>query len=289
MDWTRRRLLRSSVGLVAVVASGVAASACATTVAGTPRAARPAPGRPTSSRRPAPTRIKLAYLDGDQHSLEVARAVLEKVGIDQVETIKSKFEVILTLLASRRADMAAGLYPNPQNCGGYLWSTPDHQALTALGVPPGNPKGLKNLAEVKAKGATVSVMKDLPEHKYLTRTAFPAKQVQAFPGPVEMLDAVSKGRADCAAFSDIGLRGMIKADLAKLDVTTGFALEGEPPLGGAFAFQSNGEFTELLAKFNTELRRLHTSGEWLKLAEPYGFTKENVPPADLTSEKLCAG
>ncbi|HET9142643.1 transporter substrate-binding domain-containing protein [Actinophytocola sp.] len=283
MRWTRRQLF----GLGALVVSGGALTACAETVTGSPRAPRTA--RPTSSRRPAPTRIRVAYVEGDQHALDVARAVLDKLGIEQVEAIKTKFEVMLPTMASQRADMAAGLYPNAQNCGKLLWSRPEHRALTALGVPAGNPKGLTTLADVQAKGATVSVMRDLPEHKYLTRIGIPAKQVQAFAGPVQMLDAVTNGQADCTAFNDVGLRSMIRADLAKLDVTTGFVLDGEPPLGGAFAFQPDGPAKDLLRRFDTELRKLHTSGEWLKIVEPYGFTKENLPPADLTAEKLCAG
>jgi polar amino acid transport system substrate-binding protein len=286
MRWTRRQLL----GLGALVVSGGTLSACADTVAGTPRAARTLPRRPTSSRAPAPRQIRVAILEGDTHYDEIARAVLNKIGVDRIQTTKVKFEQMIVALQAKRVDMAAGLYPNPQTCGGKLqWSTPDNLGLTALGVPPGNPKGLTTLADVQAKGATVSVMRDLPEHKYLTRIGLPANKLQSFPGPIEMLDAVTKGKADCTAFNDVGLRGMVKADLAKLDVTIGFALDGEPPLVGAYAFQSDGEFEDLVEKFNTELRRMHRSGDWLRISESQGFTKENVPPADLTVEKACAG
>ena len=56
--------------------------------------------------------------------------------------------------------------------------------------------------------------------------------------------------------------------------------------GAAFAVRM-GE-TEFLDAFNTELTALQASGEWLRLTEPFSLTAGNLPPADVTTTKLCA-
>jgi len=40
--------------------------------------------------------------------------------------------------------------------------------------------------------------------------------------------------------------------------------------------------------FNAELKKLHDSGEWLKIAAPFGFNQDNVPKPDVTTQRLCA-
>ncbi|HEU5470038.1 MAG TPA: transporter substrate-binding domain-containing protein [Actinophytocola sp.] len=270
-----------------MVGSGAALSACAKAVPGTPRAARSGPARPTSSRRPAPRRIRLGTQKGQPHAVEVVRAVVDELGIDQVEVLELEFGALFPALQAKRVDLAGILYPGQVSCGSLVWSAPDHVGLCALAVPVGNPKGFKTIADAVGAGAKIAVMKDLPEHKFVIRTKVPAGQVLAIPGPVEMLKAVERGEAACAAFSDIGLRSLAKADLAEVEVTAPFTLEGEPPVAGAYAFGSDVD-KELVAGFDKELRSLQSSGRWLKLAEPSGFIKENLPPADLRTEDLCA-
>ena len=36
------------------------------------------------------------------------------------------------------------------------------------------------------------------------------------------------------------------------------------------------------------LDALHSSGEWLRITAPFGFTVDNDPPAGLTTSSLCA-
>jgi polar amino acid transport system substrate-binding protein len=55
--------------------------------------------------------------------------------------------------------------------------------------------------------------------------------------------------------------------------------------GAAFAVRL-GE-NDMLAAFDRELMALQASSEWLRITEPFGFTRENLPPPDLTTEALC--
>ncbi len=299
MGWTRRDFLRGVGGLSGAVLLG----GCADAVAGSPRAASTAPSsRPrttTSSRTSRSSRIRVGVRSGEPYgfqdgskltgqTVEIARIVLSKLGFGQVDFVLRPLDTLLPSLAAQQVDMAGGLYVDRGRCGSMAYSRPDHVALTALAVPPGNPKGLTTLPDAIAAGATVAVMEGLPEHTYLTKSGAPADKVKALRTPDVMVQEVERGRADCAAFSDIGLRGIVKAGIARLDVTPGFALPDQDVVAAVFAFPKAkaGELVEIV---NAELVKLHNSGEWLKISEPFGFTKENVPPADLTTEKLCGG
>jgi polar amino acid transport system substrate-binding protein len=218
-------------------------------------------------------------------TVEVVRAVLKTLDSDEVEFAQLDLPDIMKALVSQSVDIAGGLYITNGRCQGLTWSVPDHRALTALAVPPGNPKGLKTYAEIISTGATVAVMRGLPEHAY-AQTKIPAGQVKEFPTPVEMLQVVTAGQVDCAAFSDIGLRSLMKAGLATLDVTPGFVADGQDIPVGAFAFK-RGTDKELMAAFDEELTRLQQSGEWLRLAQPFGFTAEHLPAAGANGQ-ACA-
>jgi polar amino acid transport system substrate-binding protein len=308
MVWTRRQLLRGSAGLGVMAASGGLLTACAEAVAGDPHPAadaRPAPRTSTSTRPPTPTTITVLVVQGEPYAftdkasgeltgqtVEVAKLVLKRAGVDNVKFVITPYDLILTKLAAGAAagtfDMAGGLYLNKSVCQAHLtWSVIDHVGLTALAVPPGNPKHFKTFADVITGGATVAVMRDLPEQQYATKVGVPAAKLKVFPAPVEMLHAVTGGQADCAAFSDLGLRTMVKDGLAKVDVTTGFPLAGEPPVASAFAFPKTAKRT-LVEAFNSELTKLQQSGEWLRIAAPFGFGQENLPQAGTSTDQVCA-
>ena len=63
---------------------------------------------------------------------------------------------------------------------------------------------------------------------------------------------------------------------------------GEQIGAGATVFRQDD--TALLEAYNEELAKI-TADEstYLGLVEPFGFTAENLPPADLTTEQLCSG
>jgi polar amino acid transport system substrate-binding protein len=54
---------------------------------------------------------------------------------------------------------------------------------------------------------------------------------------------------------------------------------------GAFAFRPAD--TDLVDAFNAGLTALHQSGEWLRIVAKFGTTAANLPPAGLTTERLC--
>jgi polar amino acid transport system substrate-binding protein len=74
-----------------------------------------------------------------------------------------------------------------------------------------------------------------------------------------------------------------------VEVTPGFF----PVIGGrtvvsAGAFAARPDDDDLLDEVNGQLRTMQQSGEWLRIARPFGFGPDNVPGADITTESLCS-
>ncbi len=295
MAWTRRQLLYRT----AVLGAAAAAAGCSARVGGSPGPdpeARPAPG--TASSAPARS-IRVGILrfapytveDGDEITgpvPEVARAVLSQLGVTDVEIELMADETVLqAALAAGQLDLAGGLAVRSDLCDGLAFSVPDYVSGTALMVPAGNPKGLGTYADVTAKGAKVAVMANLPEQADAARAGVPAGGIVPLPDPLQMLDAVSQGRVDCAAFDDLSSRELVKRTAGVVAVAAPFTPPGRLPLVGAYAFPQ--DRADLLTSFNNRLRDLHESGDWMAIVAPFGLTEANVPPPDLTTERACAG
>jgi polar amino acid transport system substrate-binding protein len=76
---------------------------------------------------------------------EVAKAVLAKIGIPQVDGVLTEFGSLIPGLKARRFDIiAAGMFINPKRCGEIAFSEPSYGIGQAMLVKKGNPKGIKD-------------------------------------------------------------------------------------------------------------------------------------------------
>jgi polar amino acid transport system substrate-binding protein len=302
MAWTRRQFLYRTTILGTAVMSGTTVG-CSSRVGGEPRPdpdvlTPPEPAEETSSAEPVQSvRVGLLNYPSTEDSggdvrgpgADVARAVLEQLDVTEIEfVLHQEPQTLMLRLQAGDIDLAGGLDIRTDLCTNLTFSVPDFVSGTALIVPAGNPKGLKTYADVKAKGAKIAVMTNLPEQADTKAAGIPAGQLVPLPDPLQMMDAVEQGRADCAAFDDIGSRSLVKSRPGgKLAVSKPFTPPNRLPLVGAFAFAKDN--TDLLESFNNRLTDLHESGDWMAIVAPYGFTEDNLPPPDLTTEKACAG
>lgn len=223
---------------------------------------------------------------------EVARAIFKNLGVPQLHATVVDFSALIPGLNARHFDMVcAGMDILPARCKQATFSVPDYQALVAFLVPAGNPKGIKNFADVKKSGVTMAFESGAVELTYATSAGVPSSQFKEFASPSDMLTAVTTGRVYGMVLTDISLKSLAKQNpTAKVEVTPGFkpVVNGKPQAEvGGFTFRKSE--TSLVSAFNTQLTKLHNDGQWLKIVEPFGFTSENLPPANLTTAELCAG
>lgn len=222
---------------------------------------------------------------------EVARAIFKKLGINNVTAQQTDFDTLIQGLNANQYDMvAAGMNITPTRCQNAAFSVPDYTALVAFIVPTGNPKQVTDFKSAKAKGVPLAVENGAVEKDFATQAGIPNSQLQTFNSPDELLSAVTSGRAYAAVLTDISLKTLAKQNpQAKVEVTPGFpvpvngVLQGET---GGFVFRKNE--TELLNAFNKQLTTMHSNGEWLKIVQPFGFSQDNIPPAGVTTQKLCS-
>lgn len=222
---------------------------------------------------------------------EVARVIFKTLGVNQVQATQVEFSQLIPALNAKQYDMvAAGMNITAARCGNAAFSLPDYHALTAFLVPKGNPQQVLKFEDVTSKNLKLAVLSGAVEKGYAHDSGVPDGQVQTFDTQNAMLQAVTSGRVYCAALTDISLHTAVQQDPgAPVEVTKGFdpVIKGKTELSaGGFVFRKGDD--DLRNAFNTELKKLHDNGQWVQIVQPFGFTKDNLPGPDLTTEKLCA-
>lgn len=226
-------------------------------------------------------------------SVEVARAVLTRLGIPEIQAVTVDFgELIAGLTLARQFDIiAAGMNITPDRCQAVAFSIPDYSAPTAFLVPRGNPKGVHTFDQVRDQNLRIGVLGGAVEGRYAADNGIPDARIQQLADQQALLDAVATGRADCAALTNISLRNVVATNPGvAVEVTAGFfpRVAGRTlASAGAFGFRP-GEH-DILDAVNDQLRMLQRSGEWLNIAKTFGFGPENVPGSDVSTESLCTG
>lgn len=219
---------------------------------------------------------------------EVAKAVLTKMGIAQVDGVLTEFGSLIPGLKAGRFDIiAAGMFINPKRCAEIAFSEPSYGIGQAMLVPTGNPKGVKDYSTFASNGdLKLAVMAGAVEVGYAKDAGVPEDQLVVLPDQSSLLAAVTSGRADGAALTALSI-----ADMAK----KGEGVESTIPFGevagksvkghGGFGFRK--EDTDLYEAFNTELKTFIGSEEHIALVAPFGFGKDYLP--NKTMEQLCKG
>lgn len=217
---------------------------------------------------------------------EVAKAVLAKMGIAQVDGVLTEFGALIPGLKAGRFDIiAAGMFINPKRCKEIAFSEPSYGIGQAFLVGKGNPKGLKDYGSVAANaGVKLAVMAGAVEAGYAKDSGVKEDQLVVLPDGPSLLAAVQAGRADAAALTALSIANLAsKGD--GVEMTEPFAtVAGKSVMGhGGFGFRK--EDTDLLAEFNKNLKAFIGSKEHLDLVTPFGFGKGYLPTK--TTAELC--
>ena len=219
---------------------------------------------------------------------EVAKAVLKKMGINQVDGVLTEFGSLIPGLKAGRFDIiAAGMFINPKRCQEINFSEPSYGIGQAFLVPKGNPKGVKDYSSV-AKGSDIklAVMAGAVEGGYAKDSGVKPEQLVVLPDPPSLLAAVESGRADAAALTALSIANLASKG-QNVEMTQPFGeVAGKSVVGhGGFGFRKQDQ--DLLNEFNKNLKEFIGSPEHLALVTPFGFGKGFLPTK--TTAELCAG
>lgn len=219
---------------------------------------------------------------------EVAKAVLAKLGINEVDGVLTEFGSLIPGLKAGRFDIiAAGMFINPKRCAEITFSEPSYGIGQAMLVVTGNPKGVKDYSTFKDNAdLKLAVMAGAVEGGYAKDAGVAEGQLVTLPDQSSLVAAVQAGRADAAALTALSIADMAsKAD--GVESTTPFGeVAGKSVKGhGGFGFRK--EDADLAEAFNAELKTFLGSPEHIALVEPLGFGKDYLP--NMTTAELCAG
>jgi polar amino acid transport system substrate-binding protein len=219
---------------------------------------------------------------------EVAKAVLAKIGIPQVDGVLTEFGSLIPGLKAGRFDIiAAGMFINPKRCAEIAFSEPSYGIGQAMLVKSGNPKEIKDYSSIKDKpDVKLAVMAGAVEAGYAKDAGVPESQLVVLPDQSSLLAAVQSGRADAAVLTALSIGEMAKK---------GEGVESTKPFGevagksvkghGGFGFRK--EDTDLIEAFNSELKKFIGTPEHIALVTPFGFGEDYLPNKSM--EQLCKG
>lgn len=237
-----------------------------------------------------------AYMDSASgkvtgEAVEIARVILGRMGVKEVEGVLTEFGSLIPGLQAGRFDIiAAGMYITPERCKQASFSNPSYGVGEGFLVKKGNPKGLHSYDDIKNNAdVKMGVVVGAIQSEYAQKVGIDGGQVIIFPDPVSALSGVEGGRADVYAATALTVNDLMNKvtdqQLEKAEPFTEPNIDGVDLRGyGAFAFRNAD--TELTEAFNKELASFIGTPEHAKLVEPFGFTREELP-GDVTAAKLC--
>lgn len=292
----RRELIKRAGALTAAAAGVPLLAACGSASSGGAKknslaAARKAKTINVGFANEAPYDFATASGDLTGEAPAVARAVMKQLGVPSITGVLTEFESLIPGLQAGRFDMvAAGMFITPERCQQILFSDPDYAAPEALAVPAGNPKHLETLQDVAKAGVTVGVLSGAVEGGLAKSAGVKASNIKEFPDQTSMIEGLTAGRIDAICLTSISLRYAIKTSgQGKVELATPFfpVVNGKKSIdGGGYGFRkSDASFRD---QFNKVLHQLQSSGQLLKLVEPFGFGSPEIDAAkNLTATQLC--
>ncbi|MBX6319474.1 ectoine/hydroxyectoine ABC transporter substrate-binding protein EhuB, partial [Pigmentiphaga sp.] len=147
-----------------------------------------------------------AYMDSRAGRLtgeapEIARVVLGRLGINEIEGVLTEFGALIPGLQAGRFDIiAAGMYILPERCRQIAFSNPTYGVGDGFLQRTDNPRVLRSYEDVAADpAARVGVVVGAVQNDYAARAGVDPSQVVVFPDVVSAVEGGVAGRADVYA------------------------------------------------------------------------------------------
>ncbi len=207
----------------------------------------------------------------------------ERMGYD-IDVEQTDWDNLIPGLNAGNWDVvSAGMSINAERCAEAEFGEPELVYTTSLLVEEGNPLDVHDfddLLEAQESGESIDVvaLTGGVEAPWMDDMGIDYEGVG---NAQDGIDFVEGGRADVFALTAISLSTMA-GDSDSMDVTEPFAHELSV---GAHTFRP--EDDDLREEFNEHLNELKESGEYLDIVSEFGFTEEEMPPAELTAQELC--
>ena len=223
---------------------------------------------------------------------EVALAVLEDMGITDVEWTVTEFGSLIPGLIADRFDMvAASQAILPDRCQQVLYSVPNSSYGEGLLVQAGNPQGINSYTDfAENPDLTMGIVSGADQIDFAQAMGIPQNQLVMIASNTDALSAVATGRIDAYAATGLTV-GRLAQNSDRVEAVQDFEdpiVDGEPVRSwGGFTFNQGSE--EFRNAYNEALTEFQATDEYREILMGYGLTEADIEAtAERTTEELCA-
>ncbi|MER1955299.1 MAG: ectoine/hydroxyectoine ABC transporter substrate-binding protein EhuB [Desemzia incerta] len=225
-------------------------------------------------------------------AVEIARVILERLGIEEMRGVLTEFSSLVPGLQAGRFDMVtAGMFITPQRAEeeSVQFANPEYKIGQAIAVQKGNPLDLHSYQDIGENSeATIAIVGGAIEYQYAIEAGISEDQIVTVPDMPSALSALLSGRVDAITATGPSLQATLDTanndNIERVEEFEQPVVDGESVEGyGATVFRS--EDQAFIDAFNAELEKLKESGELLEIIEPFGFTEKELP-GDVTVEDV---
>jgi polar amino acid transport system substrate-binding protein len=239
--------------------------------------------------------IPYAYVDASGEAKgpgpEVAKAVLARLGITDIQWVVVPFGSLIPGLLANRFDMvAAEMAILPQRCQQVIYSEPNTTYGEGLLVRVGNPKKIYSYEDfAKRLDLRVVIMAGADQLDMLHALGVPDERIVTIQNNADAISTLVTGRADAYAATSLTVSELAAKD-RRVEVASPFT---DPVIKGK-AVRSWGGFTfnkgssELRDAFNRELVAFKKTPQWAEILKKHGFTQADIDASfKRTTAELC--
>lgn len=239
--------------------------------------------------------IPYGYVDPNGNAMgagpDVAKAIMDKLGVENIEWVTTNFSSLIPGLQADRFDMvAAEMAILPDRCQQVLFSEPNTSYGEGLLVAAGNPKDIHAYSDfAENPDLKVAIMAGADQLEMMQKLGVSEANLVTIAANADAISTVSTGRADAYAATSLTASGLADQNDG-VEVAGDFTdpvIDGEEVRSwGGFTFASGNE--ELRDAVNTALAEFKTTPEWSETLMGYGFTQSDVDGSgQRTTEELC--
>ncbi len=223
---------------------------------------------------------------------DVAEAVLENMGITDIEWTVTEFGSLIPGLIADRFDLvAASQAVLPARCEQVSFSKINSSYGEGFLVAAGNPQNIHSYDDfVNNPDLKMGIVSGADQLDFAQAYGLDESQIVPLNANADAPSAITAGRIDAYAATGLTVVGLAEGN-DRVEVAADFVdpvIDGEPVRSfGAFTFsQADAEFLEA---FNAELAAFHETPEYREILKSHGLTDADVDAALAAStEALCA-
>jgi polar amino acid transport system substrate-binding protein len=294
------------LGMAALVISSLIFGACQTASPGASGAASGPPANETTFARIKRDKVvTIGFINEPPYNFataekltgaypEALRAFFATVDPEiKINGVLTEFSALIPGLVAKRFDVnGGGMNIRPARCAEIAFANPEVQALTVFVAKKGNPKGLTSYkavadnADAKYGAVTGGIEVELADV-----AGIPKDRQVLFPDLPSMAAGLQAGRIDVLALTSLSAADLLtKTNDPNLELVTLTEIPKDSSGAEAVGYVAIGfrkEDKDLLDAYNAWQATAKTSGELLRIMEPFGFAARDMAGSDKLAENLC--